>query len=229
LSGCSIGRAVRTIVLGICSPEASVKPVWTFEDFDQCDAIRAAHLRRSPPWLELVRETCSALRSALRNGNARFGLEESSRDLSELRAVVQFPLGRDLFDWLFNGQSGYRAQFRIGAENGLIQNSRLISSLSAQLSLSGLHEITASRLTSAFEYKEPFVCTIDRVIASLDPKLSKVWACERLINPVGGVQNLFVSRTGPRRCSWMVGYEGCIHWLCWRVSDQVTGGARCHS
>jgi hypothetical protein len=118
--------------------------------------------------------------------------------LSELRAVVQFPLGRDLFDWLFNGQSGYRAQFRIGAENGLIQNSRLISSLSAQLSLSGLHEITASRLTSAFEYKEPFVCTIDRVIASLDPKLSKVWACERLINPVGGVQNLFISRTGPR-------------------------------
>lgn len=40
-------------------------------------------------------------------------------------------------------------------------------------------------------------CDIDLIVASLDPLLSKVWFCEKRIGD-GEIQELFVSRTGPK-------------------------------
>jgi hypothetical protein len=172
--------------------------LWTFEAFDQDDAERGRHLHEAPPWPEQVQAVRGALRSAIKAGHARFGFDESSSDRNDLRGVIQFPIGSALFDWLFNGRTGYRAQFRIGSENGLLQNAHIISELSAQLSLSASQQIVAHRFTSDFQYKEPLPCTIGQVVASLDPKLSKIWACERLIGEDGKVQDVFVSRTGPK-------------------------------
>jgi len=172
--------------------------LWTFEEFDRNEPERAAHLRASPPWPQLVQEIRQALRASLESENVRFGFDESSRGIGDLRATVQFPIGCTLFDQLFNGRTGYRAQFRIGSENGLLQNAHIISELSAALSLCASREIVAHRLTSEFTYKESMVCTINQVTASLDPELSKVWACEKLIGRAGEVQDLFVSRTGPK-------------------------------
>ena len=42
------------------------------------------------------------------------------------------------------------------------------------------------------------LCTMDQVLKSLDPELSKVWICEKLVGRSGEIQDLFVSRTGPR-------------------------------
>jgi hypothetical protein len=175
-----------------------MKPLWNFDEVELDDPDRATHLRSCPAWPELIRQTCHALRVAVAAGNSRFGFDESSRDSRDLRAVVQFPVGRPLFDWFFNGQSGYRAQFRLGCKNGLDENARLVSGLRVQLSAFAPHEITARRFSHDFNDKGPLTCALDQVLASMDPQLSKVWFCERLIDEAGGLQYLFVSRTGPR-------------------------------
>jgi hypothetical protein len=172
--------------------------IWELDEVERADPDRAACLRRSPPWLELIRQVREELRVTLGAGNVRFGFDESSRDAQDLRAIVQFPVGRQLFDWFFNGQAGYRAQFRIGRENGRRQNALLISELGAELGLSAPRQISARRLSYDFKVKESIVCAIDQLIASLDPKLSKVWICEQLIGEAGEIRELFVSRTGPR-------------------------------
>ena len=128
--------------------------LWDFDEVERDDADRATQLRRSPRWPELIRLVCDALRTALRAGNARFGFDESSSDSRDLRANIQFPIGRQLFDWLFNGRTGYRAQFRIGCENGHVENARLVSELRAELSLSVSRQITARRLSYDFKDKE---------------------------------------------------------------------------
>jgi hypothetical protein len=172
--------------------------LWTFDEFERDDSDRAAILRGCPPWSNLIQQTCLALRVALTQKDARFGLDQSSRDAQDLRANIQFPLGLALFDRLFNGLHGYRAQFRVGRENGLRENERLISELCAELLRSAPHQISARLLTCDFRDIGEVVIARDKFLVSLEAKSSKIWVCEQLIKPEGGVQRLFVSRTGPK-------------------------------
>ncbi|MBS1197818.1 MAG: hypothetical protein H6R18_1603 [Proteobacteria bacterium] len=172
--------------------------LWTLDDFVIHDPDRGQCLRGAPPWADLIRAVRRALGDALKENNVRFGMDESGRDTNDLRGVVQFPLGRKLFDWFFNAQTGYRAQFRIGRENGLVKNADLIRELRAELELSRATAIVIHRLTSDFEYKVSRYGTIGEVATTLDEALSKVWICEKLIVQSGSIQDLFVSRTGPK-------------------------------
>lgn len=172
--------------------------LWTFDDFAKHEPERDQFLRAAPPWADLVRVVRCALGNALQANNVRFGMDESSRNPQDLRGVVQFPLGRPLFDWFFNAQTGYRAQFRVGRENGLAKNADLVRALRAELELSSATAIVIHRLTSDFKYKELQPGTIGEVAATLNGALSKVWVCEKLIAQSGTIQDLFVSRTGPK-------------------------------
>jgi hypothetical protein len=154
--------------------------LWTFDEFEQSDVERATRLNSSPPWAQLIRLVGRALGTALQTRTARFGFNESSRDSTHLRAVVQYPIGRDLFDRFFNSRTGYRAQFRLGPDHGLRQNALLLLELSDQLGLCPNKEITARLLDHEFVDKGPMLCTMDQVLKSLDPELSKVWICEKL-------------------------------------------------
>ena len=171
--------------------------LWTLDEFDVHDAERALHLRRAPSWPELVEAVRGALRAAIESQSARFGVDESSRTARDLRGVVQFPLGTSLFDWLFNSTTGYRAQFRIGRANGLAANAQLIRELAAELDRFAATEVAIHRCTNEFTYKESTQGKIGQVAATLDPMLSKVWVCEKLLGSTGQIENLFVSRTGP--------------------------------
>jgi hypothetical protein len=172
--------------------------LWTLDEFDAHDSVRALHLRSAPPWSELIESVCGALRAAVESKNARFGVDESGRDSRDVRGVVQFPLGTLLFDWLFNSTSGYRAQYRIGLAHGLAMNAQLICEVAAELRRFATTEVVIHRYTSEFSYKESTQGTVARVAATLDPKLSKVWICEKRIGDTGEIENLFVSRTGPK-------------------------------
>ncbi len=172
--------------------------LWTLDEFDVHDSKRALHLRYAPSWPELVGAVRGALRTAIETEAARFGVDESGRDSRDLRGVIQFPLGTSLFDWFFNGTTGYRAQFRIGGANGLAMNAQLIGELAAELGRFATTDVVIHRFTSEFTYKESTPGKVSRVAATLDPKLSKVWVCEKLIDNTGQVENLFVSRTGPK-------------------------------
>jgi hypothetical protein len=171
---------------------------WELTEIERDDAERAARLRASPPWDDLVRQMTWALRVALQAGEARFGFDEAETAAEDLRAVVQFPIGQQLFDLFFNGPAGYRAQFRIGQHNGLNQSALLISRLSRELELFAPRTLTARRFGRDLADKGSMTCHIGQVVASMAPQLSKVWICERLILKEGGTQDLFVSRTGPK-------------------------------
>jgi hypothetical protein len=73
--------------------EPLMNTLWSFDEVERDDANRATQLSGSPGWPELIRETCDALRVALRAGRARFGFDESSCDPRDLWAIVQFPVG----------------------------------------------------------------------------------------------------------------------------------------
>jgi hypothetical protein len=177
---------------------ATIPSLWTLDDFDAHDPKRAVHLRGAPSWLELVRALRGVLRVAIETKTARLGFEESGRNSQDLRGVVQFPLGLSLFDWLFNSTAGYRAQFRIGRANGLAMNAQLIREIAEELGQSAADDVMIHRFTSEFTYKDSSRGNVVQIAATLDPKLSKVWACEKLIGYTGQIQEVFVSRTGPK-------------------------------
>lgn len=181
--------------------------LWSFAEMEKHDGCRAAHLRAAPPWPELIQIISQALHTALANGEWRLGFDESSRDSRDLRVVVQFAAGKDIFDWFFNSHTGYRAQFRLGPENGLIQNARLISELVAAVNRSTTKRFTARRLSCDFKDIGPITTSVDQITESLDPDLSKVWPCEAQISNTGGTQNLFVSRSGPE-----LTFSACESW-----------------
>lgn len=172
--------------------------IWILDEFDAADPERASHLRRAPPWQEQVELVCEALRMAMETQNVRFGIDESGRDFRDVRGVVQFPLGRCLFDWFFNSTTGYRAQFRIGRANGLAMNAGLIGELARELEHFSTIDVVIHRYTSEFTYKESIQGKVSRIAATLDPNLSKAWVCEKLIGMTGQIESLFVSRTGPK-------------------------------
>jgi hypothetical protein len=175
----------------------SLPALWSFAEMDRQEPERAARLRNAPPWSELTQRVCDALRDAILAGHVRYGFDESSRDSGELRAVVQFPIGRELFDYFFNGHTGYRAQFRIGRENGTAQNAVLVSKLASELSRFVTGPLSARRLSHEFSDMGPLTAAADELALSLEPHLSKVWLCDKLIGKGDGVQPLFVSRSGP--------------------------------
>ncbi|MBU1360911.1 MAG: hypothetical protein KKC79_09330 [Gammaproteobacteria bacterium] len=133
--------------------------------------------------------------------------------------MVQFQLEKSLFDWFFNATTGYRAQFRIGRANGLAMNAHLICELASELAHFADADIALHRYTSEFAYKESTQDKVCRVATTLDPRLSKVWVCEKLIGRTGQIEQLFVSRTGPKlnmpeTVSWSSLYpEDAYGWL----------------
>lgn len=172
--------------------------LWTLEEFDAHDPERAQHLRQAPPWQELVGSVRNALRVALESNSARFGLDESGCDPSDLRGVVQFQIDKSLFDWFFNATTGYRAQFRIGRAHGLAMNAHLICELASEVTRFADADIALHRYTTDFIYKQSTSDKVCRVATTLDPGLSKVWACKKLIGCTGQIEQLFVSHTGPK-------------------------------
>ena len=172
--------------------------LWTLNDFDTHDPERALHLRHAPPWKYLVEAVRKALCVAMEGNSARFGLDESGRDPHDLRGVIQFQLGKPLFDWFFNGTTGYRAQFRIGYAHGLAMNAQLIGEMATDLARYSATDIVVHKYTREFIYKKSIASKVGRIAATLNPTLSKVWACEKLIRNTGQVEQLFVSRTGPK-------------------------------
>lgn len=193
--------------------------LWTLQEFDATDPERALHLREAPPWEALVRAVRDELRVALETKRARFGVDESGRDVQDLRGVIQFQLGKRLFDWLFNGTTGYRAQFRIGRANGLAMNAQLICELAEELERFATTDVVIHQYTTEFIYKQSNSGKVSQVAATLHPRLAKIWACEKLIGEDGRVEELFVSRTGPKLLTdeaapWSSLYpEGTDGWL----------------
>ena len=114
------------------------------------------------------------------------------------RIPIQFRASECLFDTFFNQIDGYRAAFRRSARVGSFVNAKIIE---------GAAEILTTRLPAIVSLPvvaSDMSCTqemrIDRlcISRSLDPCLSKIWACTRLIAGVGRCEPLPLGISGEK-------------------------------
>jgi hypothetical protein len=178
------------------------------------EAVLAADLLPS----FLLASVCGALEKALEMKNVRFARERAEGQPNDYRAVVQFGLGAELFDWFFNGRMGYRAHFRAHYECGLKFNGQLIDALRGILDTELQDTATGRELDDRFEDVGEAPIGKTFLIASLVPDLSKVWFCTRRIRPQGGTELLPTGLLGPRILlgdgSWAAPYrEEDASWL----------------
>lgn len=183
------------------------KENWSFADIEEASAKRAGLLESSPNSRELADAVVKAVGRAFSAGNIRFGFEEAEDNSEDVRAVVQFHVGELLFDRFFNSRSSYRAQFLSGWQIGLQFNADLIGKLRGQLRLMIPAQIEAFRLTKDFEIRCVEQTTSERLICSLDPGLSKIWFCGKLMESDGTIRQLVPAVSGPK-----ILLDSCKRW-----------------
>ena len=167
---------------------------WDLSEIRASDADRASRLENagSPP------ELIHSLRSALDGGDAQFGHECAKGNTNDLRAVIQFMVGADVFDWFFNARTGYRAQFRVDPARGLDFNSQIVDALRRRLSSLPWEAVTGRSLNGCFEDCGAVEIPKSFLVASLVPDLAKIWFCGKRIRGAGGIELLPTGVVGPK-------------------------------
>lgn len=119
------------------------------------------------------------LRSALESVNRIAPIWELWDDSQSVgRAVVQVPVGTELFEKFFNSSNGYRAMFRRGRRIGSATNAGLIdvvrSLLSSHLPKS-IGAILVRKVRDGLQLAGHQNMPLSTFLRSLDPSLAKVW------------------------------------------------------
>lgn len=165
---------------------------WDFSEIRKHDALRAARLERAGSSDELISALENELERAIGDGKVRFGLDSVSNEFKECRVIIQFSVNRDVYDWFFNARTGYRAQFWVSPEVGLAFNQRLVDRLRVILCERLTAPVEARRIIVQYDgqtrqEKDGGECSLRLwgIERSLVPQASKIWICERLIQPSG--------------------------------------------
>jgi hypothetical protein len=164
---------------------------WSFSDIRDVDAQRAAALECVGSADDLVDAVQSAFRSALgQPGAVRFGHERADDKPNDVRAVVQFPVGAALFDWFFNGRTGYRAHFYVDHKFGQAFNDRVVEALLTVLKEQLPEAVDARDIGPEFSDRGPVQVSKDFLVRSLGSGVSKVWMCTLRIGHGGCIDRL---------------------------------------
>jgi hypothetical protein len=166
---------------------------WGFEEIQTQNPARASRLSRAGTPEELAAAIVGAFRDAIAKGEVRLGIDGLSNDFTKPRAIAQFHVGNELYDWYFNARSGYRGRHWMGTEIGQEYNVDLLDELRRQASAGLTQEVKAHRIVfeivgaSRVERDGgPMTVPRDLFIKSLLPSESKIWICERRIRVDGG-------------------------------------------
>lgn len=172
--------------------------LWTFGEIAAREPARAALLEKAPDPDAIRAAVISRFEAALEGGQLRIGMEQSSSNPSDLRVVLQFPVGEGLYDQFFNANTGYRAQFRRDWRTGLAYNRSIVAGMRSKLALLLPAEVSGRCLSPKFEDCGALTVPREQICISLDPELSKVWFCGLLMTGDGRVVQLPSGATGPR-------------------------------
>jgi len=102
---------------------------WNLSGMMEKDRDRAARLLDPPSGEELIATVGAEAMEAAMEGRSSWGWQEGHVVAGCGRAIGWFPLCRDTFDALFNGRSGYRAQYYLSCHEGVDFNATLLSIL----------------------------------------------------------------------------------------------------
>jgi len=146
---------------------------------------RRSHLLDTPSPSELLQHTINQTLEASSNGFTQLGWQESVECTGYFRLVAQIPVSEITFDQLFNGRAGYRAQYYLSPEEGILYNRDILSGLEPALKLAYA--------------RQPLVVEFSLVEKSLRAPHSKIWvfgeqeafndADDNTLNPARWVQN----------------------------------------
>jgi len=164
---------------------------WSLAEIAKRSPSRAAHLERAGPPEELVSVMAEEMAEAIANERVRFGVDSLRNEGAPCRAIVQFQVSPTLYDWFFNGPSGYRAQFWMSAEAGLDFNRLLVEVLAATLGRLLPASVPGRAIEVSYEAgreeRDTGLVPLERdfLLRSLQSPEAKAWICERLIQPDG--------------------------------------------
>ena len=172
--------------------------LWSFDEIAAVEPARAVLLESAPAPEQIAALTVQLFEAALARGDLRVGWSESRVRPPDCRLVMQFHVGETLYDRFFNARTGYRAQFRHGSQRGHTFNRDLAGAIRDVLAVNLPATITARHIVGDFE--DVGTSEISRVHAlqSLDPELSKLWCCGRLLLGDGRVREMIPSGSGPK-------------------------------
>lgn len=180
---------------------------WRFDEIAETEPDRAAALEQAPSERGLLSALRQTFDGSLSRGETRFGYERASDPRGGHRIVIQFHVGCQLFDWFFNGRTGYRAAFQRSPNNGRRFNAEVIETIRDRAG-DGLPEhVPGRQLDEAFRDVGAIRIRRDTVTSSLSPELSKIWFCPLRIGRDGGIEQVALGLGGPR-----IKVEGAGRW-----------------
>ena len=162
---------------------------WSFKSIRIEDSARADRLESVGSPADLAMEISDRLDAAFNAGMVRIGVDSKGNKQDNHRAVFQFRVGRNLYDWFYNSRTGYRAQFWISPQAGLQFNQNLMRELVDVLDGFLENRIECCYVRFFENPKRHDRYTKNRplekatYLASLRDASSKIWICERLIPP----------------------------------------------
>src|ERR1700730_8403539 len=131
----------------------------------------------SPPSGEyLLTSLITEAAHAAEHGEIHLDWEESLDKPGYFRLRTQIPVTEGTFDLLFNGRSGYRAQYYLSPEEGIVYNRQIVDGL-------------ISPIRAAFDRKPLHGTSLDLIDRSLPTAYAKIWACEEPSNPFNQSEN----------------------------------------
>lgn len=113
---------------------------------------------------DLLLRIITEAREASRMGLIRIAWQESTERPAYFRLVAQVPLSEITFDQVFNGRSGYRAQYYLSPEEGILYNRDILDGLVPAL--------------KAAYINQPVPVEFDLLERSLRAPHSKMWVFE---------------------------------------------------
>jgi hypothetical protein len=94
---------------------------------------RRSRLLQPPDPIALLGKAKAESESAARKGEIKLVWQPADEFPGFSRAEAKVPLEEDTFDQLFNGRSGYRAQYYLSPEEGVLYNHDLLTTLAPAL------------------------------------------------------------------------------------------------
>jgi len=128
------------------------------------DAVRRQRLLHPPSAEDICKSVITEAVQAARQGQIVLDWKKACDKPGYFRVRAQFPVSETTYDILFNGRSGYRAQYYLSPEEGIIYNRQIIDGL-------------LSPIRIAYDRK-PHETSFDLIERSLRTPHAKIWVYE---------------------------------------------------
>jgi hypothetical protein len=147
--------------------------------------LRTTRLLDVPNPHVLLEQTLADANRAAAAGLVRVAWKPSDERPGYFRTIAQIPLSETTFDQFFNGRSGYRAQYYISPEEGILFNRDVVIGLLNPLRVA----FQSAPLTTEWDLLERSVCAPHSKVWVFDEQRAFDQAAPDTINPTRWIAN----------------------------------------